>query len=213
MAKFTVYFKDKAINSEIFDSGVVHIGRDETNDVTVDSLAIAPAHAAVIIKENSCIIKQLNDDFPLIINNAPTKEAVLQNNDRINIGKHSIVYSATESFAASPTRSDKEINYLNEKLEDNIKTAEANLQIMSGPHIGRILALKKTMTRIGNSGSGVVVISRRKDGYFISALESGNKLSVNNEALGDKSIQLKHNDVIAVDNISMQFFFANPQHS
>ncbi|WP_349431584.1 FHA domain-containing protein [Methylomarinum sp. Ch1-1] len=206
MAKFTVYFKDKAINSDIFDSGVVHIGRDETNDVTVDSLAVAPAHAAVIIKDHGCIIKQLNDDFPLIINNAPTKEAVLQHNDRINIGKHSIVYSDTESITMPTKASDKDINYLNEKLEDNIKTAEANLQVMNGPHIGRILSLKKTMTRIGNNESGVVVISRRKEGYFIAALESSKNLAVNNQPLADNSVRLNDNDVITIDKISMQFF-------
>ncbi len=208
MAKFTVYFKEKALSTEIFDSGVVHIGRDETNDITVDSLAIAPAHAAVIIKENGCIIKQLNDDYQLIINNIPTKESVLQNNDQINIGKHSIVYSITESVAPIPKSksNDKILDSLNEKIEESIKIPEANLQIMNGPHIGRILALKKTMTRIGNSHSGIAVISRRKEGYFISALENSDNITVNNEALGEKSIKLNSNDIVSIDETSMQFF-------
>ncbi len=208
MAKFTVYFKDKALSSEIFDSGVVHIGRDETNDITVDSLAVAPAHAAVIIKENTCIIKQLNDDFPLIINNIPTKESILQNNDHINIGKHSILFSVTESVAPEPAPkfNDKILESLNDKIEENIRIPDANLQIMNGPHIGRILALKKTMTRIGNSHSGIAVISRRKEGYFIAALENSDNLAVNNEALGEKSIKLNPNDIISINETSMQFF-------
>lgn len=211
MAKFTVYFKEKAINSEIFESGVVHIGRDETNDISVDSLAVAPAHAAVIIKDNTCVIKQLNDDFPLIINNQAVKEGVLQNNDRITIGKHSIVFSTTESINENVfgKPDDKDLSQLNEKLEDNLKVTEANLQILNGPHIGRILALKKTMTRIGNSTTGVIVISRRKDGYFISALESsGNALTVNDSPLEDKSIRLNNNDVICIDKTSLQFFLS-----
>ncbi len=213
MAKFTVFFKDKAINSEIFDSGVVHIGRDETNDLAVDSLAVAPAHAAVIIKDDTCVIKQLNDDFPLIINNAPTKEAVLQNNDRINIGKHSIVYSVTESVTdiAPGKLRDKDVSFLNEKLEDKLKPVEANLQVMNGPHIGRILSLKKTMTRIGNSDTGVVAISRRKDGYFIAALENSNgcPLTVNQKPLGDQSVRLSNNDIISINKVAMQFFLSN----
>lgn len=211
MAKFTVYFKEKAINSEIFESGVVHIGRDETNDISVDSLAVAPAHAAVIIKDNTCVIKQLNDDFPLVINNQVVKEGVLQHNDRITIGKHSIVYSATESINESVfgRPDDKDLSQLNEKLEDNLKVTEANLQILNGPHIGRILALKKTMTRIGNSSTGVIVISRRKDGYYISALESsGNALTVNDSPLEDKSVRLNNNDVISIDKTSLQFFLS-----
>lgn len=78
MAKFTVFFKDKPIHSAIFESGVVHIGRDETNDVAVDSLAIAPAHAAVIIRDTNSIIKQLNTEFPLIINGEQLKECALK---------------------------------------------------------------------------------------------------------------------------------------
>lgn len=208
MAKFTVFFKDKAISSEVFDSGVVHIGRDETNDLTVDSLAVAPAHAAVMIKPAGCLIKQLNDDFPLVINDVENKEAILQNNDRINIGKHFIVYTETESIAESVERkaADQDLDFLNQKLENAGKTVNANVQIMDGPHIGRILHLKKTMTRIGNSGSGVVVISRRKDGYFISSLEDSAALLVNRHPIGDKTVQLKNNDVITIDKTSMQFF-------
>ena len=208
MAKFTVYFKEKALSSEIFDSGVLHIGRDETNDVIVDSLAIAPAHAAVIIKESGSVIKQLNDDYPLIINNVPAKESVLQNNDRINIGKHSIVYSVPELIApiSNSKSNDKDLDSLNEQIGESLKIPEANLQVMNGPHIGRILALKKTMSRIGNSGSGIVVISRRKDGHFISVLENCDNITVNNEPLGEKSVKLNNNDVIVIDKTSMQFF-------
>lgn len=208
MAKFTVYFKEKAQDTEFFDSGVIHIGRDETNDLAVDSLAIAPAHAAVIINESECVIKQLNDNYPLIINNVPTKESVLQNNDRINIGKHSIVFNISESVTPiSGLKSiDKDLNSLNEQIGENIKIPEANLQVMDGSHIGRILPLKNTMTRIGNTGSGIAVISRRKDGYFIAALENPDSLIINNEALGEKSIKLINGDIVSIDDTSMQFF-------
>lgn len=206
MAKFTVYFKEKALSSEIFDTGVIHIGRDETNDVTVDSLAIAPAHAAIIIKDNCSVIKQLNDDYPLIINNIPAKESILQNNDRINIGKHFIVYSITESVTSHSESNNKDLDSLNEQIGDSIKAPEANLQVMNGPHIGRILSLKKNMTRIGSSGSGIVIISRRKEGYFIATLEYTDNLTVNNVPLGEKSVKLKDNDILAIDKTSMQFF-------
>ncbi len=210
MPKFTVFFKDKAINSAIFDEGVVHIGSDETNNLSVDSLAIAPAHAAVIIKESGSIIKQLNNDFPLIINNTKTKEAILQNNDQINIGKHFIVFSETESISPSVenTVQDTDVTQLNTKLQERNADPDANLQIMEGPHIGRILALKKTMTRIGNRESGVVIISKRKEGYYISALESHQSQKVNQQPLGDQSIRLNNYDIISLEDTSMQFFLS-----
>lgn len=212
MAKFTVYFKDKAIHSGIFDSGVVHIGRDETSDLVVDSLAVAPAHAVAVIKDGLCVLKQMNEKFPLLVNEQRTKEWNLQNNDIINIGKHYIVYNTTDEFAEkvlvpSPADfGDTDVRALNEKLDDAHKTPDANLQVMNGMHIGRILRLKKAMTRLGHEGAGVIVIAKRKEGYFLSALQGHDGLAINGQPLADKTVHLQNNDVIVVDNTSMQFF-------
>lgn len=212
MAKLTVYFKDKPIQSGIYDTGVVHIGRDDSNDLVVDSLAVAPAHAVVVIKEGSCIIKQLNEKFPLLVNSQATKEHSLQNNDIINVGKHYIVYSTTESildnprFAPSTDSQDLDVLALNAKLDQVVKQPEAHLQVMDGLHIGRILPLKKVMTRLGHEGAGLVVIARRKDGYYVSALQGHEGLRVNKQPLGDQTLLLKPNDILEIDKTPMLFF-------
>lgn len=212
MAKFTVYFKDKPIHSGIYDSGVIHIGRDDTNELVVDSLAVAPAHAVAVIRDGSCVIKQLNEKFPLLVNDQPTKEWSLQNNDVINVGKHSIVFNTTESvldfshLAAMASAGDSDLQSLNQKLEEDVKLQEANLQVMDGPHIGRIMPLKKAMTRLGHGDGGVIVIARRKDGYYLSALQGHEGLMVNKQSLGDKTVRLQHNDIIEIDKTPMQFF-------
>lgn len=207
MAKFTLYFKDKAIQSGIFDSGVVHIGRDDTSDLVVDSLAVAPAHAVAIVKHDDCLLKQLNDKFPLLVNNRPVKECHLQNNDVINIGKHYIVYSTGENAAPGiAVSTNPDVLSLNEKLIDAIRLPDANLQVMNGEHIGRILPLKKAMTRLGHEGAGVIVIARRKEGYYVSALQENEGLTINDEPLGDRIVKLNNNDVIVVDKTPMQFF-------
>ncbi len=211
MAKFTVYFKDKAIQSHIFEPGVIHLGRDETNDLIIDNLSVAPTHAVVIIKENSCIIKQLNESHPLIVNNEKNKEALLQNNDKITIGKHSIVFNTAESITLPKNLNtiNREIESLNEKIEVEVRIPDANFQVLDGQHIGRVLPLKKVMTRFGHSGSGVVVVSKRKNGYFISSLESGMEITVNKKLLAERSVFLKHNDVVVIDQTSMLFFLEN----
>jgi len=207
MAKFTVYFKDKALDSGIFDAGIVHIGRDETNEITVDSLSVAPVHAVVVIKENGSIIKQLSPEHPLSINGEQTEEHVLSNNDRIELGKHHILYNTTENLTNTFTpKSDKAGNALNKQLSENAQLLEASLQILNGPHIGRIIGLKKTMTRIGNSNAGIAVISRRKDGFYVSALENPEKLEVSNQPVGENSVKLSDNDIITINDVSMQFF-------
>ena len=208
MAKFTVYFKDKPIHSGIYEAGVVHIGRDDSNELILDSLAVAPIHAVVVIKNGVCIIKQLSDKSPLLVNNQAVKEWTLQHNDVINLGKHNIVYNTTESVIAPTLNAsdDSDIQALNEKLEQVGKQLEGNLQVMDGPHIGRILPLKKAMTRLGHEGGSVVVISRRKDGYYLSALQGHDNSTINKQPLGDRTVQLQNHDVIEVETTPMQFF-------
>ncbi len=210
MAKFTVFFKDKPLKSHLYDTGVIHIGRDETNDLVIDNLSVAPAHAVVIIKQSNCIIKQLSAEHPLMVNNLKHKETLLQNNDRITLGKHTIIYNTSENVAEDNTTNQQpvnpEIKSLNQKIENDLKIPDANFQVLEGNHIGRVLPLKKAMTRFGHTGSGIVIISKRKNGYFISSLEHNDNIMVNQEPLGDKSIFLKDNDTVVIDNISMRFF-------
>jgi hypothetical protein len=209
MAKLTVFFKDKAIHSDLFENGVVHIGRDETNDLTIDSLAVAPAHAVIVIRDDACTIKQLNDEFPLTINGETTKTYNLNNNDMISMGKHAILFNTTESVefpAVFNDLIDKDVQSLNQEISDRLNSPAANLQVMNGNNIGKILPLKNAMTRIGHDGSGVIVISKRKEGYFVSVLENNGTITVNNEPLNDKSLKLNTNDVLVVDNTSLQFY-------
>jgi len=209
MAKFTVFFNDKAINTQLFETGVVHIGRDDTNDLAVDSLAVAPAHAVVVIREEGCLIKQLNENFPLVINAEKIKEAVLNDGDKINVGKHSILFTTGKAFIRNPDQNNqthKDIDSLNQELQPTLHIPEANLQVMDGKHIGRMIPLKKAMTRLGHSGGSVAVIAKRKDGYFISALEGNDTLTVNHNNISDNTIKLNNNDLVIIDHTTMQFF-------
>ncbi len=206
MAKLTVFFKYKEINSYLFENRVVHIGRDETNDVAIDSLAVAPAHAAIIIHNDASTIKQLNDSFPLIVNGQKIKETTLADKDTITIGKHDIVYNTTE---AASFQQPEELVFEEGKHfdgDDDTQLQAASLQVLNGSNIGKILPLKKAMTRLGSSGNGVVVISKKRDGYFITSLENTGKITINNVALDNSYVKLNDNDTLAINNVSLQFF-------
>ena len=209
MAKFTVLFKDRTLQSTLFDTSKVHIGSDDSNDLVIDSLAVAPAHAVVSLAEGTAFIKQLNDNFPIIVNNQSTEEATLNNNDEIVIGKHKIIFHTTESVI-SPANTEPSEERESDEMEDDfmseLNLPDANLQVLGGKHIGRLIPLKKAMTRIGHRGNGVAVIARRKEGYFISCLEQNNALKVNQQQLEDETLKLSDNDLVDIDSTPMQFF-------
>lgn len=210
MAKLTVFFKDKVIHSRLFENGIVHIGRDETNDLIIDSLAVAPAHAVIVVRDSENTIKQLNDEFPLIVNGEQIKTGALRNNDTITIGKHNIVFNDSESVDTMPQQLEdliqKDVVTLNKYIEGDLRIPTANLQIISGNNIGKILPLKKAMTRLGHSESGIIAIVKRKDGFFVSALEHANSILLNGEPLGNNSALLYDNDMLVIGDITLQFF-------
>lgn len=217
MAKFSVYFKDKLVSSVVHDTGVLRIGRDDSNDLVVDSLAVAPVHAVVLAQDNQYRIKPLDDRFPLLINGQALKEYLLQDNDVIDVGKHYIVFNTLETLLTSPNvapkslfgnkrRIDQDVIALNEKIDEQIKLPVAKLQVAGGAHIGRVLPLKKSITRLGQEGASIVVITHRKEGFFISALQGAEGVHINQQPLGDATLQLNNEDVITLDNVPMQFF-------
>lgn len=208
MAKLTVYFKDKVIHVHSVDNGVVHIGRDETNDIIIDTNDVAPIHAVIAIRDDDGNIKPANDKFPLIVNNKKVKSWRLLDGDVLTFGKHSILYNTKPwvSYTTHISNTEEEIitDTQTDTQKDNALTGQ--LQIMSGRNIGKIMPIKNIMNRLGTSGTGVMAIAKRKEGYFASVLESGDKLMVNNVPLGDKTVKLEPNDVLTINDVVLQFF-------
>lgn len=211
MATLTLTFKNNIIRAYHLEPGVpVHIGRAESNEICIDSLAIAPTHAVVVSNENGeTVVKQLDEQFPLMVNSQNGQHHLLTHGDRITIGKHLLQYADAENPRQSPDNTSTqqtEPSWLDQEMQLSVKSTEANLQILNGKHIGRLIPLKRALTRLGKAGSGIVVIARRKEGYFLSPLESEQTIRVNKHSVGQQSIRLSHGDTLEIDETTLHFF-------
>lgn len=205
MAKLTVYFKNSVVCSHLFETETVHIGRDETNDLIIDSPEFATAHAVIVTRNDSCIIKQLNDSFPLIINGKNIEEGGLRQGDTITVGQHDIVYNINN--AEQPAKSSKKtVVPASRKVKSDYISHVANYQVISGVGMGKIFHLDSQMTLLGEQGSGIVIISKRKNGYFASILEDAELITLNDQPLGDKTVKLNHDDVLAIGDTVVHFY-------
>ncbi len=209
MVKFTISLNNKSIKSHVFDKNVIYIGRNAKNDLSIDSPAAAPVHATVTLKGYAYIITQNDEDFPLIINNEKIKEARLINNDKIIIGNHTIIFNSARIIFSSHI--DNVVENLSPPIKEKIKIPNANVQILSGDHIGRVISLKQNKVTFGknSSGSGLAMISKQTEGYSIAAIEDGANITINFEPLGKNPIILNDSDMLVIDNVSMQFFQEN----
>ncbi len=84
------------------------------------------------------------------------------------------------------------------------------LQVMNGEHLGRIIFLNRSLTRLGLSGDACAVVAHRSDGYYLSHLDGENPPSLNGASIGDRTIKLKNGDTVEVQGISMKFHEGMP---
>ena len=211
MTKLVLHFRGKCLDSYRFDEEEVTIGRDEECSIKIDSLAVSPVHASIRLNGKEAEIIALNDDAPVLINGKKIEQHPLTDGDHIGIGKHVLSYILDEviskpdmdpEFVKSPTTPVPP-----KEIDASLTSPCANIQILSGKNIGRVISLKQAMTRLGKPGSSTAIISRRKGGYFLSSLENGLSIKVNQVPIDDKIIKLSNSDKIELDQSAMRFFF------
>lgn len=206
MPKLTLSFKGRLLDVFHIDEGESLIGRDEACEISIDSLAIAPFHARIVLNQAGCQITRLNDDSAIQVNHNPTESVELHHGDVIQVGKHTLTYSEDAIEPAGELQPKSPSDDLEEDPADNLPTTgKGMLQIMNGDNFGRIIPLSRNMTRIGRVGGDCAMISRRDSGYYIAHLEGSIPPSVNNKPIGDASLLLNDGDLIEVGNTQMQF--------
>jgi hypothetical protein len=183
MPQLTLSFKGKELSRHSLKNGSTLIGSDPQCPLHIDSLAIAPQHADIVLDHAGCRVTALD-------------------------GKHTLRYS-TEPIA--DTEADEEASAEPpEATTDHSppppERPRAYLQILSGEHIGRIIPINRNMIRLGKPGGDCAIIVRRDSQYFLSLLE-GSTSMVNGMPIGDESIPLDSGNTIRIGDTELQFYY------
>jgi FHA domain len=210
----------------------ITIGRKPHNDIQIDNLAISGEHAQIVTILNDSFLEDLNSTNGTLVNGRQVKKHFLQNDDAIQLGKHTLKYVTGQDAATQ-----KEFEHtLVLRTSSSVKQEEAQeaggqfaaqaealsgddkaqllaeqqpeaaLQILTGPAAGKEIPLTKTLTRVGKSGTDVAVITHRAQGYFITHVEGEHFPLVNGEALGNRAHPLSDHDIIEIASVKMEFF-------
>ncbi|MCU7935769.1 MAG: FHA domain-containing protein [Candidatus Thiodiazotropha sp. (ex Dulcina madagascariensis)] len=210
MPKLTLSFKGRVIDVFHLESGETHIGRNDDCSISIDSLAIAPVQAVITPDENEVYCLQAVDEaFPVLVNHQSAQQTQLHHGDVIQVGKHTLAFAEDvmelgAALGQPPQSADEQPPPETEGAED-AKAESGILQIVNGDNFGRIIPLKRNMTRIGHAGGDCAMIARRESGYFICFLEGPNPPSINRQPIGDQAQLLKDGDLIDVGGTQMQF--------
>jgi hypothetical protein len=210
MSKLTVSFKGHLLSVHHLEEQPVTIGRDSDCPLRIDSLAIAPRHAELVPTGTGWILLSLDPGFPVLLNNAPVDQASLHHGDTIRLGKHTLSFSEdSQAFALLPQRVEPEP--APEEPGGGLTQPEqhgalAYLQVQSGPEIGRVIVLRRRITRLSRLGIEDVLISRGGDGHRLTRLNSARRIKVDDRAIEEDDVPLSHKSVIEVERLRLCFF-------
>lgn len=207
MPTLTLAFKGNTLQVIPLHDGLMRIGREPSCDIHIDSLAISPQHARLLLRDGECTL-QSNTGEETFVNHLPVSEQVLQDNDLIRIGKHTLLYTNDAEPLAkidhSTTASAHEPTPAPPPATSN--NSEGCLQVINGKHLGKTIKLRSGMTDLGKVGIAPALISLRRDGYYIANLGENDNLHVGDENIGERTWPLKDGDLIQIDKLKLQFY-------
>ncbi len=216
MATLTLAFKGKTLHVYPLTDGPLTIGRDAGCDIQIDSLAVEPQHARLMIQDNIATLTQCKHDNITYLNHKPVEEQVLEDNDMIRVGKHVLLYHDDDALVekddvnldviAQPVvQATPPVNHIAKQQPKLSKATNGWLQVMNGKMLGKTFKLRSGLTDLGKLGMLPALIALRSGGYFISNLADDDSLSVADKNIGDTSYPLHDGDVIKLGKITLQF--------
>jgi FHA domain len=233
MARLILTFNKQVIKEYPFLKDSVTIGREDDNTIVIPNLAVSGYHARIDKAGSEFIITDLQSTNGTFLNNKKVVSQKLAHGDNILIGKHIILFVASEKkvkAGGTPGKVDlgKTMMLDTAKQRELIKKQKTPpkpvvapekvgvITFIDGSSMGDI-ELNKKLTKIGKAdtseiklsgvfmGATAATISRRPAGYTISFAGGITKLKVNGEVVKD-SVALKDFDTIELGSYKFQFY-------
>jgi len=228
MAELILTFNGQACEEIPFKDDSITIGRKEENDIRIENLAVSNHHARIDRIGADFILTDLQSTNGTFINDKRMTSCKLKHGDNIQIGKHIIIFRASEKEQSGQFDIDKTM-ILDTEKQRNLLSKQENTPIkIKKPGKRGILTfidnsglddieLVKKLTRIGKSenseiqlsglfmGATAATISKRPSGYTISFAGGISKLKVNGHIV-KQGVQLNDFDIIEIGSYKFQFY-------
>ena len=232
MARVIVVFNKKVIKEYPFSKDSMTIGRDEANEIVIDNLSVSGYHARIDKTGGIYILTDLQSTNGTFANDKKITSCRLHHKDKITIGKHLLFFAMSKQEQAKAkneeldktmilaTAQQKELlEKQAEKKAKNVSAQQGKIGVVSfldGSGEGEIQLTKK-LTKIGKAETSEIrlgglfmpptaaTISRRPDGYAITATTGKTKVKVNNKAIKE-TYYLKDFDTIEIGSYKFQFY-------
>jgi hypothetical protein len=205
MGKLTLSCADRLIAVYELDGEPMTIGTDPDCRVLIDSPAIAPRHAELLMTPGGYLLLALDQGFPVRVNDQLVERANLKHGDTVGIGEYRIGFFDTDALpiglqARGGTRG------TDGRRDDVIDSVPAYIQVQSGPKIGRVILLRRTVTRLYRAGVDYLAVTRDGQRHFLVRLKQETGVRVDGRAMVGDEMPLNDKAAIEVGSVTMRFF-------
>ena len=179
MERLILTFNKQIINKYNFTKDSLTIGRKPENDVQIDNLAVSGHHARIDRTGTDFILTDLQSTNGTFVNHKQVFSYTLKHGDNVQIGKHVLLFLASEKQGAGVEEPAKEADLDKTMILDTAKQREllakqgkpgmpsqapapsekiGVLSAIGGSDLGEI-ELTKKLTRIGKADTSEVRLS------------------------------------------------------
>jgi len=241
MARLILMFNKQVIKEYPFLKDSITIGRSDDNTIVIDNLAVSSYHARIDKAGSDFILTDLQSTNGTFVNDNKVVSHKLAHGDNVVIGKHVLLFVATEKGKPEEEDKDQKANLNKTMMLDTAKQREllakqkgaaqaakpvekiGVISFIDGSDLGEI-ELTKKLTKLGKADSSEVklsgllmgataaTISRRPSGYAITFTGGMTKLKVNGEVVKE-SHELKDFDSIELGSYKFQFYMKEAKSS
>ena len=226
MAKLILMFKDQVMQEFPFFRESMTIGRNPENNIQIDNLAVSGHHAKIDKVGSRFILTDLQSTNSTFVNDKKIVSHSLKDRDKIQIGKHVILFLSSETDRAEQSGIGETMILNTAQQRELLAKQEAAagqdikkigvLSFLGRTEIGEVKLIKK-LSRIGKAdncevklsglfmGATAAAISKRPSGYTITFTGGMTKLKVNGQVIKD-SVQLNDYDTIELGSYKLQFY-------
>ncbi len=194
-ARLVLSFGDLVLRSIPIVKQRITIGRRPYNDISLDDLTVSGEHAVIVTEADARVVKDLRSRNGTIVNGHCVQSRPLEHGDLIEIG----IYR---------------LRYLEERRGGRVAVdpgdASAVLELLTGPDRGVEQPIDRPIVSIDGGANQVAVISRRRNGFYVTHLEGMAFPLVNGESIGLVSHPLVDGDLIELSGTMFRFRLRSP---
>lgn len=196
VARLVLSFGDLVLRSFPVAGQSLTIGRRPYNDIALDDLTVSGEHAVILTGAGKRVVKDLDSRNGTLVNGEPIRSHLLAHGDLIEVGIYRLRYLVEHRDA--PALPSQPIGTL------------AWLEWLTGPQRGTGQPIDRPIVPIAGAGNQVAVVTRRRNGFFVTHLEGLAFPLVNGDSTGLGAHPLADGDLIELSGTMLRFRLRTP---